>query len=127
MLYAWLALVLGGLGCVGSPQPSPPNLSPEGVSRRSNAADIMDGILVLADPMTVSPAEGVVVVTNLDRLGAPVSEPVQPDGSFEIGVRGMPTDEYRLQIRSGAARSAPFDFVGDPLTPTLSPARKRSI
>ena len=110
------------MGCVGSPQPSPPNLETPGISRRSNPADIMDGILVVADPGTVRPAEGVVVLTNLDRREPSVSEPVLADGSFEISVRGMPDDEYRLQVRSGAARSTPFDFVGAVGTPVLSPA-----
>lgn len=114
-----LALALGP-GCVGSPQPSPPNLAPDSVSRGGNMADISDGVEIVADPGAVTPAEGSVVITNLDRPDPPVSEPVMPDGSFVVRIDGFPSDEYRIQIRNGGARSAPLDVRGDLLEADLS-------
>ncbi len=112
---AWLLALLAlafGPGCVGSPQPSPPNLAPDGVFRAGDGNDIMDGVLVAGRPGAVSPPEGSVVAVNLDRLGPPVAEPVAADGSFGVIVEGDTEDEYRLQVRNGGARSAPLDVVG---------------
>lgn len=59
----------------------------------------------------VDPAEGAVVLTNLDRDAAPVAEPVRADGSFVVTIAGAITDELRLQVRSGDVRSEPLDVV----------------
>lgn len=120
-LVCCLAL-LGSWGCIASPQPSPPNLSPEGISRRSNHTDVMDGIVVFGQPGTVEPAEGVVVVTNLDQPFDPAVEPVLVDGGFMVLTEGLITDEYRIQVRSGGARTVPLDVVGNLDDATLAPA-----
>lgn len=120
----WLALVLLAAlalgGCVVSPQPSPPNLHPEGVTLRDPSSDVIDGIRLIGEPGTVDPAEGVVVATSLDADVPPIVEPVRDDGSFQIVVGG--SGEHRLQVRDGSARSIPFDFVIDVASLTLAPA-----
>ncbi len=59
----------------------------------------------------VDPAEGAVVLTNLDRDVPPVAEPVRADGSFTVTVGGAFSDELRVQVRTGDSRSEPLDIV----------------
>jgi hypothetical protein len=104
-------------GCVVSPQPSPPVDSPEldgglvsvGVSPES----LLESVTIMGAPGSVDPAEGVVMVTNLDRDDAPSIAPVRDDGSFEIVVNGTVSEVLRLQVKTPSARSEPVDLLLD--------------
>ncbi len=107
------ALLLGLSACIGSPQPSPPNLEAEFLGAQSGrATDLIDGVRVFGDEGSILPAEGTVVVTVLDGDAPPVAEPVQPDGSFEAVLpSAVVSDEIRVQVRNGGARSVPVDRI----------------
>lgn len=111
----WLRYIsiplLGLASCVVSPQPSPPNITvdEDRIDTDSSTSDMVDGPRITGGPGAIDPAEGVVVVTNLDEELPPRSEPVAADGSFDIIAEGLST-EYRLQARLGSDRSVPFDF-----------------
>ncbi|MFT3767122.1 MAG: Kazal-type serine protease inhibitor family protein [Minicystis sp.] len=99
-------------GCVVSPQPSPPDLVLQG-----RLIDLNPGVELAknvigfhAGPGAVSPAQGVVIVTNLDASDAPSVAVVQKDGSFDIAVPGQPGQAYRFQAKAGDTRSKPFDL-----------------
>lgn len=100
-----------------SPQPSPPVDSPELdgglVSIGLTPESLLESVTIIGAPGTVDPAEGVVVVTNLDRDDAPSIAPVETDGSFEIVVNGTVSDVLRLQVKTDAARSEPVDLLLD--------------
>lgn len=113
-------------GCVVSPQPSPPVDAPELdgglVSVGLTPESLLESVTVTGAPGTVDPAEGTVIVTNLDRDDAPSLAPVRPDGSFEIVVGGAVTEVLRLQVRAQDARSAPVDLLLDGSVSGLAPA-----
>jgi hypothetical protein len=126
-----VALGLLGLvaGCVVSPQPSPPDFTLTGdligLTPVEAATDTLVGFS--AAPGTVHPAQGVVVVTNLDAHDAPSFAQVKPDGSFAIALSGGSGQSFRFQAKSGDVRSQPFDLVvapsGDGITAlTAGPA-----
>lgn len=116
---SWLAVALATLvaGCVVSPQPSPPGSDPSidgdgiGSVELAEALDQSNLLSFEAAPGTVDPAEGVVIVTNLDNTDAPSVAAVEADGSFTIALPGFPGDTVRFQVKSGAKRSQPFDVV----------------
>jgi hypothetical protein len=107
--------VLAGSGCAVSPQPSPPGASLEValVSPGVTPEAAFEGVVFRGAPGAVSPARGVVVVTNLATADAPSVAPVSPDGSFEIAVPGSLSDVFRLQPRDGATRGEPVDLRVD--------------
>lgn len=105
-----LVLTLALFGCAVSPQPTPPNLDPQRIMG-TGGPEAVSQPTVNGAAGAVDPAEGAVVLTNLDRDVAPVAEPVRADGSFVITVAGALTDELRLQVRSGDVRSEPLDVV----------------
>jgi hypothetical protein len=100
-------------GCVVSPQPSPPDLvlDDDRIGLHPSPALVTTVINFEAAPGAVHPAEGVVVVTNLDTTEAPSFAKVQPDGSFAIAVPGQAGQTFRFQAKSGDVRSQPADFV----------------
>ena len=106
-LVLTLALLVG---CAVSPQPTPPNLDPQRIMG-TGGPEAVSQPTVLGAAGSVDPAEGAVVLTNLDRDVAPVAEPVRADGSFIVTVPGAITDELRVQVRSGDVRSEPLDIV----------------
>lgn len=99
-----------GLACAVSPQPTPPNLDPQRITG-TGGPEAVSQPTVLGAAGAVEPAEGAVVLTNLDRDIAPVAERVRADGSFVVTIAGAFTDELRLQVRSGDVRSEPLDIV----------------
>jgi hypothetical protein len=103
---------LAAMGCVVSPQPSPPGPTLEAslVSPGLTPEAAFEGVIVRGAPGTVDPPEGVVVVTNLDASDPPSIAPVAADGSFEIAVPGTVADVLRLQVDVGPARSEPIDL-----------------
>ncbi|AUX31228.1 MULTISPECIES: hypothetical protein [Sorangium] len=112
VVSALLAVLLGG--CVVSPQPSPPVHDPilDGA-----LVGVKDEVMVLGDqialegkPGAVRPAEGVIVVTNLDTLDAPVVADVNPDGSFIATVLARTEHVLRMQVKQGELRSEPADL-----------------
>lgn len=105
-----LLLSLALFGCAVSPQPTPPNLDPQRIMG-TGGPEAVSQPTVNGAAGAVDPAEGAVVLTNLDRDVAPVAEPVRADGSFVVTVAGAFTDELRLQVRSGGVRSEPLDVV----------------
>lgn len=118
-LKSWLAVAFTTLvvGCVVSPQPSPPGSDPSldgdgiGTVELTETLDQSNLLSFEAAPGTVDPAEGVVVVTNLANSDAPSLAAVAADGSFTIALAGFPGDTVRFQVKSGAKRSQPFDIV----------------
>lgn len=106
------------VGCVVSPQPSPPIDEPsfdaDGLGITETATeDSLTMISFVAAPGTVDPAEGVVVVTNLETSDAPSIATVSDDGSFSIALNGLPTDVVRFQVKQGNVRSQPVDIAID--------------
>jgi hypothetical protein len=124
----WIVLGIGlastALGCGVSPQPEPPSARPK-LDADSVLFDpktiIVDAVAFIGEPGAVVPAEGDVVVINLDSTGPPVVRPVESDGSFQLVIAGKPDDEYRFQIRSPKGRSQPIDLVGDVSGALLGP------
>ena len=58
---------------------------------------------------TVMPAEGTVLVTNLNTDEASVSETVKPDGTYSITVPGSVDDVFRSEVVGSETRSLPVD------------------
>ncbi|WP_437290521.1 hypothetical protein [Sorangium sp. So ce406] len=120
-VVALLAVLLGG--CVVSPQPSPPVHEPfldGGLVGVPESFVQQDQISIQGQPGAVEPAEGVVLVTNLDSLDAPVLAEVADDGSFLVTLTASEEQVLRLQAKQGERRSAPVDVVlaGSPISGT---------
>lgn len=107
--YLTLALVLGG--CIATPQPDPPSLSPDGLS--APASDRAGDRSVVGEAGSVRAGPGAsVAVAVLDGALPIAVGPVEDDGSFVIpGVRAGEGHELRLWVRDGDARSAPLDLI----------------
>lgn len=99
--------------CVVSPQPSPPDVIFDGDRLGLTAAVelVSSAVGFEAQPGTVTPAEGEVLVTNLDTDDAPSTVKVRPDGSFTLAVPGIDGQTFRFQAKNGSARSEPFDVA----------------
>lgn len=135
--FGLLAAGALALGCVVSPQPSPPEAQLSGslIGLAPAESLVADVIAFEGGPGAVKPAHGVVLVTNLDSDDAPSQTDVQPDGSFLIGVPGVVGQRFRFQIKDGDTRSQPFDLgldstgttadaiVAQPSCFTVDPAR----
>lgn len=108
--------LLGLAGCNISPVPSPPaeqpDLDGDGLGLTGPESIDMDIVSFDADPGTVDPPEGVVVVTNLSTDDAPSVVAVREDGSFSIGLSALPTHRIRFQVVA-ETRSEPVDFEID--------------
>ncbi len=112
-----LSALMGlGVGCIVSPQPSPPFE----VAFEGDRIGLTGGIELTsnvvgfhAEPGTVDPPEGEVIVTNLDATDSPSVAKVQLDGSFDVAVPGQPGQRFRFQAKVGDARSEPFDLAVD--------------
>ncbi|WP_437736825.1 hypothetical protein [Sorangium sp. So ce1335] len=121
-VVALLAVLLGG--CVVSPQPSPPVHDPildAGLIVVPETIKVFqDQISLYGEPGAVEPAGGVVVVTNLDSLDAPVLAEVGADGSFLVTVTASEQQVLRMQVKQGERRSAPTDLLlaGSPISGT---------
>jgi hypothetical protein len=112
--WALASLALLAASCVVSPQPIPPADEPEldgdGISVFDNSAEDAIGLISFtAAPETVFPAEGQVIVTNLETGDAPSFVSVASDGSFSVALVGAPTDVIRFQVKQ-AVRSQPVDL-----------------
>ncbi|MDC3957415.1 hypothetical protein [Polyangium jinanense] len=116
------SLALGA--CIVSPQPTPPEeptLDAELISP-GGPMDVSTHVRFLGEPGAVTPPEGNVVVTNLDTADAPLAAKVAADGSFEIIVPGISTDEFRVEIVGpGGGRSKPVDLVLSAGSATFEP------
>ncbi|KYF53130.1 hypothetical protein BE08_12545 [Sorangium cellulosum] len=119
---ALLAVLVGG--CVVSPQPSPPVHDP---ILDAGLVGVPEGIKVFHDqislqgqPGAVEPAGGVVVVTNLDSLDAPVLAEVGADGGFLVTMTASEGQVLRIQVKQEERRSAPLDLLlaGSPISGT---------
>ncbi|WP_437320113.1 hypothetical protein [Sorangium sp. So ce385] len=108
VVSALLAVLLGG--CVVSPQPSPPVLDEALVGVVDAVMPLVDQIALEGKPGAVKPAEGVIVVTNLDTPDAPVVADVNPDGSFIATVTARTEHVLRMQVKQGELRSDPADL-----------------
>jgi hypothetical protein len=109
-----LAIVasLGLASCVISPQPSPPlALDGDQIGLTEGIESVTTSIGFHGGPGSVDPAEGVVVVTNLDESSSPSTAPVNADGSFDIAVPGQNGQTFRFQAKNGSTRSTPFDLT----------------
>ncbi|MGK4005836.1 hypothetical protein WMF31_24635 [Sorangium sp. So ce1036] len=110
-IAALLAVLVGG--CVVSPQPSPPVHDPvlNGglLGGTSDFTVLQEQVLLQGKPGAVQPAEGVVVVTNLDAADPPGIAEVNGDGSFQITLRGTTEHLLRIQAKHGERRSPPMD------------------
>ncbi|WP_434047099.1 MULTISPECIES: hypothetical protein [Sorangium] len=120
-VVALLSVLLGG--CVVSPQPSPPVHEPildGGLIGVPESFVKQDQISLQGQPGAVEPAEGVVLVTNLDSLDAPVLAEVADDGSFLVTLTASEEHVLRIQAKQGERRSAPVDVVlaGSPISGT---------
>ncbi|XXX80703.1 hypothetical protein WMF30_18260 [Sorangium sp. So ce134] len=113
VVSALLAVLLGG--CVVSPQPSPPVREPilDGslVGVKDDVMVLVNEIALEGKPGAVTPAKGMIVVTNLDALDAPVLGNVNPDGSFLVTVTALTDQVLRMQVKQGERRSEPADLL----------------
>ncbi|UJR84540.1 hypothetical protein [Sandaracinus amylolyticus] len=116
-----LLALLAFAGCVGTPQPDPPNLAPErlrvmGGERGGSFLLIGDRGAAIATP----PAE--VLVANLDVPSTVVRiAPVADDGSFSLDLTTAAVDELRIWVRGAdGERSAPVDVLADAIS--IAPA-----
>lgn len=105
--------------CVVSPQPSPPATEPDldgdGIDLIDLGTEDLSQLLTFeAGAGTVDPADGVVIVTNLDTTDSPSVVPVRDDGSFSVALNGIPGNVVRFQVRLDDARSQPVDLQVDP-------------
>lgn len=114
---ALLCLSFALSACVVSPQPSPPELEPllgDGIDLIDGGTeDLSDLMGFEAEPGSVIPATGSVIVTNLDTDDAPSTSVVRDDGSFSIALRAVPGDTIRFQVDQDGARSEPVDIAVD--------------
>ncbi len=127
---ARVATLLGVLlgGCVVSPQPSPPVHEPildtglVGVS--GDPMVLRQQVFLKGEPGAVEPAEGVVLVTNLDSADAPVVAEIKADGSFVAAVDASTDQVLRIQVKQGERRSEPVDLqlTGTPIDATRTMA-----
>ncbi|XXT23185.1 hypothetical protein WME94_16755 [Sorangium sp. So ce429] len=112
-VVALLAVLLGG--CVVSPQPSPPVHDPildGGLIGVSGEISILKNQISLeGKPGAVDPAEGLLVVTNLDTTDAPVLGEVNEDGSFLVTLTASAQEVLRLQVKQSERRSTPVDLL----------------
>jgi hypothetical protein len=118
LLRSTLCLLAAGavaLGCVVSPQPSPPEAQLSGSLIGLAPAESLVAKVIAFEggPGAVKPPRGEVLVTNLDSADAPSRADVQPDGSFLIGVPGVVGQRFRFQVKDGDTRSQPFDLALD--------------
>jgi hypothetical protein len=107
------------LGCTISPVPSPPVDQPDldedglGINNPETEVDLDSYVTITAAPGTVDPAEGVVVLTNLDTTDLPSQVAVRDDGSFSIAVVAEGLQVLRLQVLGAETRSEPVDLALD--------------
>ncbi|WP_437310204.1 hypothetical protein [Sorangium sp. So ce388] len=110
---ALLSVLLGG--CVVSPQPSPPVRDPilDGglIGVNGDFSILKNQISLEGMPGAVDPAEGLIVVTNLDTTDAPVLGEVNEDGSFLITLNASTENVLRLQVKQDERRSTPVDLL----------------
>lgn len=109
------ACLLALAGCSISPVPSPPaeqpDLDADGLGVLGvESIDMFGFVSFDAQPGTVDPAEGTVVVTNLSNADAPSVVAVRSDGSFSIGLAALPLDVVRFQVVADT-RSEPVDLT----------------
>lgn len=88
-----------------------PDLDEDGLSLNGpeSTVDLGGYVTISAAPGTVDPAEGVVVLTNLDTTDLPSEVAVRDDGSFSIAVVAAPLQVLRLQVVADT-RSEPIDL-----------------
>lgn len=111
-----LALASAAVGCVISPQPSPPepSLDGDGIMFDGFASELDSNLIKIdAAPGTVDPARGVVRITNLATSALPNDVPVASDGSFSIAIDAQDGATLRFQVKDGDVRSQPIDFVAN--------------
>lgn len=108
-LHTWLALLpLLLWGCVGTPQPDPPNLDPHLVDLGTERGG---EVTLIGSPGAVTPAGATLHITNLDSDLPPVVVAPAPDGSFSTAIPGAADDELRMQVRHEDRRSIPRDVL----------------
>lgn len=90
-----------------------PDLDEDGLSLNGPESNLdLEGyVTISAAPGTVDPAEGVVVLTNLDTTDVPSQVAVRDDGSFSIAVVAAGLQVLRLQVVGDDTRSEPVDLA----------------
>lgn len=125
----WVLLAASAIGCGGTPQTDPlmakPVLDGELVQSVPTYARSTTTVKLRGQPGSAAPPGGVVRVVDLDGTGAPVETIVDADGSFEVTLQAQSGGVLRLDVRSGAQRSAPVDVrveadIVSPALPTLT-------
>ena len=127
----WLLLTAIGLaaaasGCIVSPQPSPPGEEPalDGglIGTDGGPESLTDSVRFVGAPGTVDPAEGSVIITNLDDAELPTSVAVDPDGGFDVLVPGDGGDTFRFQALADGQRSDVTDLTVSADKTSITPA-----
>ncbi|NOY93984.1 MAG: hypothetical protein GXP55_22605 [Deltaproteobacteria bacterium] len=106
-------------GCVGTPVPEPPNLTPPDPALVEVNVGSVPGIT--GQPGALEPGTEL-WIANLDNMDPPTRIPTRDDGSFrDDSFVAAPGQELRLQARRGAERSIPVDVRaggGEVMRPT---------
>jgi hypothetical protein len=109
ILTLLVVLVLLPLGCLGTPQPDPPNIDPAHIFGFGTLGP--PTVRILGEEGAVVPADVLLRIYSLDQTEPPVDVTPAPDGSFDIEVPGLPDEEFRLQALRDGERSLPLDVV----------------
>jgi hypothetical protein len=107
-----MLVVLVAVGCIGTPQPDPPNVVPE-VDPEHIFGTPTDGptVLIEGDEGAVTPEGATLRIYSLQREDLPVDVTPDASGAFSVWVPGEPGEEFRLEARLEDLRSAPVDVV----------------
>jgi hypothetical protein len=112
---AWLAglaaTIALGAGCIATPVPEPPNLSPPEIQDfEVDVSRQVGTILITGAPGTVPPQTGIWGV-DLETVDPPATAVAAADGSFALGMTASEGDVLRLQYRNDTSRSDPVDAL----------------
>lgn len=109
MAWRWpIAPVVLLAGCLGTPQPDPPNLDPDLLATGGERGE---DVMVIGGPGAVSPGGASLHLANLETADPVVVVAVGEDGAFSALLSATYADELRLWAVAGGDRSEPVDVV----------------
>ena len=100
-------------GCLGTPQPDPPNVFGVDPDRLRSWPSDGPTVRIEGRAGAVYPPEASLRIYPLDRTEAAVDVTPDADGSFSVDVAGAYGEQFRLQVRLGEDRASPLDIIVD--------------